>query len=92
MALRDVELDWYKVTGYRAVTYSNASFNPDLAIPPAPSGGQPNVAVFFGDVQRHQWLETRFGLRAMGCDTKDSCAASRVVFQINMVLCVCNIW
>ena len=61
LALRDVELDWYKVLGYRALIYSNESFNPATEV------SSRGVAVFFGDVQRHPYLETTFGLAGRGC-------------------------
>lgn len=44
-ALRDVELDWYKVLGYRAVIYGNNSWNPAQSRATATT-----PAVFFGDV------------------------------------------
>ena len=66
LALRDVELDWYKVLGYRAVIYANSSFGPRSplakALPPAKK-----VAVFFGDADRHPYLEVAFNLSARGC-------------------------
>ena len=61
LALRDVELDWYKVTGYRAAIIGNATWKPGLQLRP----GQP--AVFFGDASRHAWLEPTFNLTARGC-------------------------
>ena len=70
MALRDVELDWYKVLGYRAVIYRNNSWKPskDLA-----SQGSP--AVFFGDVQRHPYLEQVFNLSSRGCGLEQGAEA-----------------
>ena len=61
LALRDVELDWYKVTGYRAAIIGNATWNPALQLRPT----QP--AVFFGDAARHAWLEPTFNLTTRGC-------------------------
>jgi len=63
MALRDVELDWYKVLGYRAVIYGNASWNPATSRATATT-----PAVFFGDVTTQPWLESTFGLTSkLGC-------------------------
>lgn len=69
LALRDVELDWYKVMGYRAVIISNSSWEPALQLRP----GQP--AVFFGDAARHPWLEQIFNLTARGCGLEQGAEA-----------------
>jgi hypothetical protein len=61
LAARDVELDWYKVTGYRAVIYANSSWHPPSQLP------SNSPVVFFGDAQRHDWLGTTFNLSARGC-------------------------
>ena len=63
LALRDVELDWYRTTGYRAVIYSNASFDPATQL-----SAHDSAAVFFGDVTANPWLESTFDLRSHGCD------------------------
>jgi hypothetical protein len=76
LALRDVELDWYKVTGYRAVIIANATWKPTLQLRP----GQP--AVFFGDAARHPWLEPTFNLTARGCGLERG-AEAHCVLQLD---------
>jgi hypothetical protein len=61
LALRDVELDWYKVLGYRALIYSNSSWKPSTELDTG------SATVFFGDANRHSWLESTFDLKANGC-------------------------
>ena len=48
LALRDVEMDWYKRTGYRAMIYRNTSWDSSTDVRTG-SG----AVVFFGDVERH---------------------------------------
>ena len=79
LALRDVELDWYKVTGYRAVIIANATWKPMLQLRP----GQP--AVFFGDAARHPWLEPTFNLTARGCGLERG-AEAHCVLQLDGVM------
>ena len=68
LALRDVELDWYKVLGYRAVIYANSSFGGRSplakALPPSAK-----VVVFFGDADRHPYLEAAFNLSKVRTST-----------------------
>lgn len=52
----------YKVTGYRALIYSNDSWQAATE-----RGGGGRGAVFFGDAARHPYLEATFNLTARGC-------------------------
>eukprot|EP00039_Didymoeca_costata_P025343 m.13034 g.13034 ORF g.13034 m.13034 type:complete len:885 (+) comp4775_c0_seq1:181-2835(+) len=76
LAYRDVELDWYKVLGYRALIYTNTSWaNPredsnqrrQQQQLPASIINSSAPIVFFGDANRHPYLESTFNLSTRGC-------------------------
>jgi len=54
------------VTGYRAVIYANASFDPTTRVPTS-SANRTATIVVFGDANRHPWLEAAFNLTSRGC-------------------------
>jgi len=56
------------VTGYRALIYSNDSWK---AATERGGGG----AVFFGDANRHPYLEATFNLTARGCGLEEGAEA-----------------
>ena len=62
MAFRDVELDWYKRLGYRAIITPQSEFTASNL-----RNNGNATALFLGDVNSHPELESTFNLTARGC-------------------------
>lgn len=70
----------YKVTGYRAMIYSNDSWKAASEL----GGGGGGGVVFFGDANRHPYLEATFNLTARGCGLEKGVEAHCVRAELDV--------